>query len=635
MENKTKKAKKIELLAPARDKELAKCAVDFGADSLYMGGNLFGARKNASNSVEDIKDVVSYAHKFNVKVYVTVNTILDDNELKRASELIERLDEAGVDGIIIQDMGLLNIKLPEIKLIASTQCDIRDVEKVKFFEKTGIQRVILARELPLKTIEEICKNTDIEVETFVHGALCVSYSGQCYLSSSIGGRSANRGDCAQACRKKYTLADGGGKVIAKDKYLLSLKDFCAVNYLENLIDAGVTSFKIEGRLKDENYIKNTVLFYRKALDKILENKGWAHKASSGKVFADFEPDISKSFNRGFCDYFLDGRKKGICNLDTPNAAGEKLGEIEHVNFKEGYIKLKNKDADIHPQDGLCYFDRGILKGFLVNSFKDGKIYPNAMPEIDEGCGAGSFAGLGSKDKTVLKAGCILYKNRDAAFEKILKNSEITRKIGVKFRVFNDKLEAEDEDGNTITESFSGGEKAKNAKNALEGWTKSLNKTGSTIFYTKGVEFDKNEAPFLIMSGINELRRRILEKLEDFRVKNYKRERQKPIKAVQYPQKQGDYRLNVHNKVAEEFYEKCGCKVLEYSFESRRGGGCPGGTGREVELMRTKHCIRYTLDMCLKENGAKNDKLFLIDEKGQKYPLIFDCAKCEMAVLGKM
>lgn len=301
--------KKIELLAPAKDKETAFAAIDCGADAIYIGASDFGARRAVPNSLADIKEVVDYAHKFYAKVHVTINTILSDDELEQARELIQKLYEIGVDAIIVQDTGLLQLavegKLPPIPVHASTQCDNRTLEKVKFFENIGISRVILARELSLEEIRNICANTNVEIETFIHGALCVSYSGQCYMSYAIGGRSANRGECAQACRKKYTLVDSEGNIIAKDRYLLSLKDFNASRHIEELIKAGVKSFKIEGRLKDINYVKNVVGYYRREIDKFAE------KTSSGQVELDFEPDLNKTFNRGYTDYFLDARKNAL------------------------------------------------------------------------------------------------------------------------------------------------------------------------------------------------------------------------------------------------------------------------------------------------------------------------------------
>ena len=288
---------KVELLAPAKDKETAFAAIDCGADAVYIGAPDFGARRSVPNSLEDIKEVVDYAHKFYARVHVTINTILTDEELEKAKDLIKNLYEIGVDAIIVQDMGILKLaiecELPPIPIHASTQCDNRTLERVKFFEQLGVSRVILARELSIEEIKNICKNTKVEIETFIHGALCVSYSGQCYMSYAIGGRSANRGECAQACRKKYSLIDDEGNFIAKDKYLLSLRDFNASRHIQELIKAGVKSFKIEGRLKDINYVKNVVAFYRKEIDKYTE------KISSGKVNLDFEPNLNKTFNRGY------------------------------------------------------------------------------------------------------------------------------------------------------------------------------------------------------------------------------------------------------------------------------------------------------------------------------------------------
>ncbi len=718
-----KEKRKIELLAPAQNKKCAKTAIDCGADSIYMGANLYGARQNASNSIEDIEEVINYAHKFNTKVYITLNTILDDKELLEAEKIIKRLHKIKADGIIFQDMGILKLaydgKLPDIKLIASTQCDNRDIDKVKFFEKTGVKRVILARELSLDVIKKICDSTNIEIETFIHGALCVSYSGQCYLSYRIGKRSSNRGECAQACRKKYTLISEDGKILAKDKYLLSLKDFMAAEHLEELINAGVISFKIEGRLKDENYIKNTVLFYRRFLDEIILRRNDIVKASSGKVFSDFKPDLNKSFNRDFCQYFLDGRKNNIYNFDAPNSKGEYLGTVDKVckdfftikkegmkeSFKSGRdgciggktdlcdrgrkdscVNLKGT-PDIHPQDGLCYLENGALKGFLVNSVDGNKIFPNNMPKFSKGAK--------------------IYRNKDSNFENNLQKAAIRRQIGVEFRIYNGFIECIDEDNNIISVNFGNGEEAKNQDMARKTWVNCLSKTGTSDFYVTGVKFlgtakpikpcktveNKADAPteamqdkpgknseyseedfaqmphctkyttpckeqdykgvenidgrdinsvcFLPQSKINALRRKILEKLSEFRVQNYKLEGQGKITPAEYPEKSGDWRLNVHNREAEKFYNECNCKVKEYSLES-------GINSQGKELMRTKHCIRYALNMCLKKQADLESKkisdsgigrgkdyrkrLFLTDEKGVKYALNFDCKNCEMTVL---
>ena len=323
------KKKTIELLAPAKDKKTAFAAIDCGADAVYIGSPKFGARVNASNSLDDIKDVVEYAHKFRVKVYVTINTIMSDDELREAVELIYQLYDIGVDALIVQDMGLLECKLPPIKLFASTQCHNSTLEKVKFLEKTGFSRVILARELSLDEIRKIADNTDVEIETFIHGALCVSYSGQCYMSYAIGGRSANRGECAQPCRKKYSLVDSDGVVVATDKHLLCLRDLNFSSDIKDLIDAGVSSFKIEGRLKDEDYIKNVVSFYRKKIDDAIENTEY-ERSSSGYSVLGFEADVNKTFNRGYCEYFLHGRNKNIISFDSPKSRGEYTGKVKEV-----------------------------------------------------------------------------------------------------------------------------------------------------------------------------------------------------------------------------------------------------------------------------------------------------------------
>ena len=628
--------KKVELLAPAKDKKTAIAAINSGCDALYIGASNFGARKKVPNSLEDIKEIVDYAHRFYVKVHVTVNTILTDNELVEAQELIQKLYDIGVDAIIVQDMGIFKLaidgKLPPIVLHASTQCDNRTLEKVKFFKELGVSRVILARELSVEQIKNICSPLQgedvrrtgegaIEIETFIHGALCVCYSGQCYMSYYIGGRSANRGECAQACRKKYTLVDDKGNIIAKDKYLLSMKDFNASKHLKELIDSGVKSFKIEGRLKDENYVKNVVAYYRREIDKL------AQKTSSGKVFLDFEPDVKKSFNRGFTDYFLDGRKNPstadavplpfsrevecIYNFDSPKSLGEKLGKITHVGrdyFEIEWQKGKKAGGQacirINPQDGL-YFNG---QGCLVNKVEGNKIYPNKMDGI--------------------AVGLDVYRNFDSRFEKQLENSKTKRKIGVRFIYSNGILKAVDEDENSVVIELQVGEPPKNPDKMKENFVNQLRKTGESDFYAEDIEITGDIA-FMPVSKINELRRNILDLLMAERLKNYKREIQKPLKYAEYPIKKLDYRANIHNKEAKSFYENCGCEVSEMSFESNPSTALRSQSlyKEGIELMRTKHCLKFAFNMC-----KSPKKLFLIDERGQKYPLQFDCKNCEMVIL---
>ena len=587
---------KVELLAPAQNLACAKAAIIYGADAVYIGANSFGARKNASNNLEDIKELVNFAHKYNVKIYVTVNTILNDNELKEAEKLINELYKIKVDALIIQDMGLLELNLPPIELHASTQCNIRTLEKVKFFEDIGIKRAVLARELSLEKIKEIKQNTNIELECFIHGALCVSYSGNCYMSAYIGGRSANRGECAQACRKKYSITDEKGNFIIKDKYLLSLKDLCLKDYIKELVDTGVKSFKIEGRLKDEAYVKNVVLYYRKLLDEF-------DKTSDGVILSDFEPDINKTFNRGYTTYFIEKNKYDIFNFDTPKSTGEFLGVADKIS-KNGFGI--NTDKKISNGDGLCFFVNGELKGCYVNKIENNIIYPNITLKN-------------------LKTGDKIYRNFDIEFEKTVKNSKTKRLIKTDL-VINDKEIILNDGIYSVKIPYRFDEIAQNKEKMIENIKASFKKTGDSIFYIDEIQIKTDKIPFLKISYMNELRRKLFEFLEEKRVENYKTNFFEKTKYTKYRDEFKDYRLNIHNKKAKEFYEKCEVKNIEYSPESTKDF-------KNKEIMRTKHCLRRALNLCLKKGNA--DKLwFLIDEKNKKYPLLFDCKNCEMAIIAK-
>lgn len=591
--------KKVELLSPAKNLETAICAINSGADAIYIGASDFGARINASNSLESLERLVNYAHKFYVRVHVTINTILNNQELKNAIELVKKLYSIGVDAIIVQDMGLIKAsidgEIPPVQIHASTQCNNRTLEKVKFFDKIGVSRVILARELSLKQIEEICKNTNCEIETFVHGALCVSYSGQCYMSYANGGRSANKGECAQPCRKKYSFIDEDGKVYIKDKYLLSLKDFNASEHIEKLINIGVKSFKIEGRLKDENYVKNVTLYYNNLINK------YAKRTSSGKIFSDFEPDVNKTFNRSYTDYFLNGRTQ-CYNFLTPKSMGEYIGKVTKIN--KNYIETDTK-LTLNAQDGICYDYFGQFTGFKINKIEDRKIYPNKMPEI--------------------ATGTKLYRNFDSGFDKILSNTKTTRKIGVKFKVSDDKITAEDTDFNMVTARFENTEKAQNPVKAKENILKQLQKTGESNFYTIQTAIKAENIPFLPISKINEIRRNLLQKLMEERIKNYPKIVQKPIGYAHFEPSNNDYRMNIFNDEAKKFYQNCGCNTKENAPEYSKI--IPQG----IELMRCKHCLRYACGICSKDHNF-NKKLYLQDENCKKYPLKFDCKNCEMVVL---
>lgn len=649
----------IELLAPAKDKKCAIAAIDCGADAVYIGASEFGARKNVPNSLADIKEVVNYAHKFNVKVYITLNTILTDDEIEKAKKLIIELEKIGVDAIIIQDMGLIEPSplgtLPSetlgecfrrdkgrvrgISYHASTQCDNRTPEKVKFLESVGFSRVVLARELSIEQIKEIKKQTNVELETFIHGALCVSYSGQCYMSQMIGGRSANRGECAQPCRKKYSLVDEEGNYVAKDKYLLCLKDFNASKHIKKLSDAGVTSFKIEGRLKDENYVKNVVAYYRKLID----NLG-LKKTSSGNVLLDFEPNLEKSFNRGFTDYFLE-KRKNCFNFESPKSRGEYIGKVskigkDYFEIAESPPPLRGRVREggkgVYPQDGLCFLAQNELRGFRVNKVDNNKIYPNA-PHLNlssqskdiQSFDFGRVPQGGRKNNydeflMGIKVGTEIYRNFDSEFEKQLKNSKTCRKIGVNIEFDLGNIKAVDEDKNITEIDYSFDELAQNTEKMSENIINQFKKSGETAFLVEDVKILSDKIPFLPVSKLNELRRELLEKLAARRQEGWKAGRQVEINCSTYRPidlSTLDYKANILNQSAKEFYENLGFEVSEMALES-------GKTSKVGKVAMTcKHCLKFAFDLC------KSPKhLFLIDEKNKRYELKFNCDKCEMEII---
>lgn len=604
MTNTAKKIEKIELLAPAKDKETAIAAINYGADAVYMGALAFGARSRAGNSTDDIKEVIDYAHKFNAKVYVTINTILDDEELKQAIELINKLYELGADAIIIQDMGLLECDLPPIPIFASTQCHNDSPEKLQFLEKAGISRVILARELSLDEIKNIAQNISVEIETFVHGALCVCYSGQCYLSYAIGKRSANRGECAQPCRKKYSLTNEKGEILEQEKYLLSLKDLNLSTHLKALLDAGVTSFKIEGRLKDVNYVKNIVAYYRKELDKLILPE---QKASSGIIEFDFEPNPEKSFNRGFTDYFLHGRGKNIHSFDTPKSIGEKTGKV--LTVSKNYFILENKNA-LNQSDGICFFTGRELKGTNINKIDGDKIYPQNMSAIEKGAS--------------------IYRNFDFEFEKKLKNSRVKRSIEVQIKVLEDGenlvFEAKDTDGQTAQIKLKNDfENAQNEQKMFKNYENQLKKSSESDFSVSKIEISLQKIPFMPVSKINEIRRDLLQKLSEKRLKNYKQE-QKTLSKTNHPYiaSQIDFRGNVLNQKAKDFYNRHHAETTEMALES-------GLSSLEKKVMTTKHCILYATGRC-KKSSKTSEKFYLLDEKNRRYRLYFDCKNCRMEII---
>ena len=600
--------KPIELLAPAKDKKCAFAAINCGADAIYIGAIDFGARKNACNSLEDLKEVINYAHKFNVKVFVTLNTILFDNELKNAKKLIEKLYELNTDAIIIQDMGILELDIPPINLHASTQCNNSNIQKIKFLEEIGFQRAILARELSIEQIKNISAQTNIELEAFIHGALCVSYSGQCYLSYAIGGRSANRGECAQPCRKPYSLIDGEGKKIIDKTHLLCLKDLNVSDYLEEMILAGVTSFKIEGRLKDENYIKNTVSFYREKIDNILIKHN-LKRSSQGVSIKDFVPNLNKTFNRGFCSYFLKGRNTNITSFLSPKNIGELVGTVKNI-YKNTSFTLCN--GELNQNDGITFFDKdNNLCGTKIEKSINGIYTPTSLKNIAQGTK--------------------IYKNIDYKFIKKLEKSLPTRKIPITIDV---KINEEhiqikikdfyDNDLNiNIPNQF---EKAENQIKAAENIKKQLSKTGDTEFIVTDINFETTTIPFIQINKINEIRRKIIQDFQEIRQKNYKIKKQPQINYPQIYNKMLDYKYNITNELAKKFYEKCGAKIIEYGLEHPTQKNF-----KDKTVMTTKHCIRYSLNLCSKNGKKIKEPLYLIDETGKKYKLKFDCKNCIMEI----
>ncbi len=604
---------RIELLAPAKHFDAGKAAVDCGADAVYIGAGRFGARAGAGNGVQDIERLARYAHTYWARVYVVLNTLLYDREIAEAIQLIAQLYEAGIDGLIIQDVGLLECDLPPLPLIASTQLHNNTPEKIAFLEQVGFQRVILARELNLQQIAAIREQTRVELECFVHGALCVSYSGQCYLSYAIGGRSGNRGECAQPCRKRYTLKDRTGRIISHNRYLLSLKDMNRSDSLGALLDTGVTSFKIEGRLKDESYIKNIVSYYRRRLDAVLEEKD-RQKSSSGRSTIDFTPDPAKTFNRGYTEYFLHDPAERVSSLDTPKSIGEPIGRVQSIGKNFFILAARETDTFIHPGDGLCFFDTTrMLQGTTVNSVQGWKIFPVRMQG--------------------LTTGTIVYRNSDRQFFKILNTSRIGRKIRLELTFSETStgflLSARDEDGNQVLEALiQEKELAKDREKALATINKQLCKLGETEFVCSQVQIDLPVPYFLPAARLNALRRGVIEQLRAFREQQRPRSIGGVIEnVVPYPQQELDYSGNVLNKQAEAFYRRHGVKKIMPAAES-------GIDLLGQKVMTTKYCLKREFGLCEKERFSKRsieEPLYLVDEHGQEYRLRFHCSTCEMEI----
>lgn len=593
-----------ELLAPAKDVESGMAAINAGADALYIGAGSFGAREKAGNSIADIERLAAYAHKYYGKVYAAMNILLFDNELDSAYKLICHLYDAGIDALIIQDMAILEMDIPPIPLFASTQMHNTTPEKVKLLEDVGFQRVILARELSIKQIAQIRKETSVPLECFVHGALCVSYSGQCYMSYAIGGRSGNRGRCAQPCRKSYTLYDGSGKKLEEELYLLSLKDMNRSENLEDLLHAGVSSFKIEGRMKDISYVTNVVSYYREKLDKILEGKN-IKKSSSGKTKIHFIPNPDKTFNRGYSNYNLLGDNRNMASIYTPKARGEKIG---HVSAVKGDYFIMSNPHDLDKGDGICFFDKeNRLDGTMINSTDGSKIFPDRIKGIS--------------------VGTLIYRNHDHQFIKKLAASPPERKIDL-YMNFSEgesgfSLTVTDEDGNSATVITDiPKEKAKDKDKAIQTIKKQLSKVGSTIFEVKELCIRSGENYFLPVSVLNNMRREATELLLKEREKNRSQNHYQLIKNnVPYFEEKLSYLGNVLNKKAEAFYRRHGVKEIEAAAES-------GINMSGKKVMTTRYCILPELELCGKKYIAP---FYIEDREGNRFRLEFNCIPCEMEI----
>ncbi|NUM36264.1 MAG: DUF3656 domain-containing protein [Candidatus Brocadiae bacterium] len=605
---------KIELLSPAKDLECAIAAIESGADAIYIGGPRFGARTAAGNSLQDLEKAVVFAHRYWAKVYLTLNTLLKEEELELAQGLIHDVYNIGIDAVIIQDMGILELSLPPIPLIASTQTHSNTWQKVQFLEKVGFQRVILPRECTLEDIRLARQHTTkIELEAFVHGSLCVCYSGQCYMSYACGKRSGNRGDCAQPCRKKYSLKDANGKLLEKEKHLLSLKDLNLSDSLGELLDAGITSFKIEGRLKDSSYVKNIVGFYRQKLDKILLPKGYG-KSSSGSSKRDFSPDPYKTFNRGYTTYFLYHRKDPIASPHTPKSWGEKLGKVQDFDGQSFILKGK---ANLANGDGICFLDeKGELVGTLISKVQGLRIYPQDVDAIENGRE--------------------IFRNLDRVFLQSLKDAKLSRTIELKIRLYEENenwiLQGEDEDGVQASLKLEfPKEKARDQDKALQAIQKQISKLGGSLFSLKSLEVSLKNIYFLPLSLLNEARRNLIEKIEESRKVKYEEKKPKALlekNDFPYPEAKLDAYSNILNSLAVKFYQRHQVKQIEPSIES-------GIDIKDKELMRTKLCLKFQYGMCPKAGFSGNiaEPLCLCDGE-KEYTLAFDCKKCEMKIIGQ-
>lgn len=631
----------LELLSPARDADIGIEAVNHGADAVYIGGPAFGARATAGNDIRDLERLIQHAHRFGSRIFITLNTILRDDELEDARKMAWQVYEAGADALIIQDMGLLELDLPPIQLHASTQTDIRTPEKARFLQDAGLSQIVIARELDLRQIAAIRAATDparTTIEFFVHGALCVAYSGQCFISHAHTGRSANRGDCNQACRLPYEVTDASGRIIAHEKHVLSMKDNNQSDNLRALIDAGVRSFKIEGRYKDMGYVKNITAHYRKLLDEIIEEREFSDaplaRSSSGRTTFTFEPDPDQNFNREFTDYFVNGRKDDIGAFDTPKTPGRAIGWVTQVGDKWFELEVGDKAAVLHNGDGLCYYDlQKELVGVHINraesvNAKKGiwRVFPkNEVAEFKD-----------------LRKGLEINRNRDMDWVRTLEKKSSDRRIGLwaelKETADGFALTLTDEDGFTGSAAIAlPHQAATDAAKAEASLREQLGRFGATVFAVNDISLQLSQPWFVPASALNQLRRDAVAALEDARAKGFVRlPRAQPVEPpVPFPEDTLTYLANVFNHKAHDFYVKHGVKVIDAAYESKEEEG-------EVSLMITKHCVRFSMSLCPKQakgvigvkGTIKAEPLQLVNGK-EKLTLRFDCKPCEMHVVGKM
>ncbi|MYM39686.1 peptidase U32 family protein [Duganella qianjiadongensis] len=625
-------AHQLELLSPAKTAEIGREAILHGADAVYIGGPAFGARHNASNTIEEISALVQFAHRYRSRIFVTLNTILHDAELEAARKQIWQLYEAGVDALIVQDMGLLEMDLPPIQLHASTQCDIRTVEKAKFLGDVGFSQLVLARELTVEQIRQIHAAVDTPLEYFVHGALCVAFSGQCYISHADTGRSANRGDCSQACRLPYTLSDSKGRVVAYEKHLLSMKDNDQSRNLEALVDAGIRSFKIEGRYKDMGYVKNITANYRLLLDELLERRPEFSRAASGHTEILFTPDIDKNFHRGHTDYFANGRQDDIGAFDTPKYVGVELGTVTKLGT-DHFDMLSN--AAMANGDGLNYMHKRETLGIQANVVKK-------LGENDDGQLWRVYTNEAISALPGLKVGLSINRNRDHQWEAALNKKSSERKVGLHLTLSEQAggltLALRDEDGLcSATAAQLELQPAQNGEQADASLRASLGKLGNTMFAAQSIELQLSQPWFVPSAAINALRREAIEAHEALRLAAWDRPQRKAAAEppAVYPDTQLSYLANVYNEKARAFYHKHGVQLIAAAYESHEEAG-------EVPLMITKHCLRFSFNLCPKQakgvqgvQGQVRAEPMTLVSGDETYTLRFDCKSCEMHVVGAM